>query len=138
MLQESLLAFENRNKNREPLVRIMGRIVLIDTKVSSLEDNPFNLLPGSTYYVCYVEPLKLRGIKKRAAALAANSASASASVVTVKTESGDAVGDASLEGTSQAVKGLSLQDPATVGEGAKEGGRVPTPSSATGPSGTKG
>lgn len=150
-MQESLQAFENRNKNREPLVRIMGRIVLIDTKVSTLEDNPFNLLPGSTYYVCYVEPLRLRGIKKRAAALPAPvNTSTDSAVAGVKAEAGDATSQAAAEGDAglDALKGLSLQNPtAPVSEAeagkkgdnevGKEGGKVPTPSSSAGAGGTK-
>lgn len=124
----------------------MGRIVLIDTKVTTLEDNPFNLMEGSTYYVCYVEPLKLKGMKKRAAALAAPARSTAASV---KAESVEAVGEVAAEGgTAQAaVAGLSLHHPtsATASEGdargkeaGKEVGKALTPSSAAGTSGRKG
>jgi hypothetical protein len=141
-LQESLNAFEARNKNREPLVRIMGRIVLIDTKVSTLEENPYNLLPGSTYYVCYVEPLRLRGVKKRALALAtstpslstvgqveSNAASIAAAGASTGASAAPAVTGAEVgtegQGQEQARKGLSLQHPTVMTPGGKEGGKVP-------------
>jgi hypothetical protein len=142
LLQESLNAFEARNKNREPLVRIMGRIVLIDTKVSTLEENPYNLLPGSTYYVCYVEPLRLRGVKKRALALATSTpslstagqaestavpiaaAGASTGAFTAPAVTGAEVGTEG-QGQEQARKGLSLQHPTVMSPGGKEGGKVP-------------
>jgi hypothetical protein len=150
-LQESLQAFEARNKNREPLVRIMGRIVLIDTKVSTLEENPYNLLPGSTYYVCYVEPLKLKGVKKRAAAALASVGSPShTSVVTGaaggtplskggnegvasnKASPGSPSADVgtgaavATEGTPASTRTLSVEHPSVaggvLGEGGGEGG----------------
>jgi hypothetical protein len=139
-LQESLNAFEARNKNRDPLVRIMGRIVLIDTKVSTLEENPYNLLPGSTYYVCYVEPLKLRSVKKRALAPATSTPSLSTAPIAAAGGSTSmfsapaATGHGAATGTAagkvaqaQGVpdKGLSLQHPTVMSPGGKEGGKVP-------------
>jgi len=42
----------------------MGRIVLIDVKTAVIDDNPYNLVIGCQYNICYVTCLKPDDIKK--------------------------------------------------------------------------
>eukprot|EP01032_Pedospumella_encystans_P013316 gene13316-15338_t len=43
LAQDSLASFQARSKNKEQRPHIMGRIILIDTKTASLDENPYNL-----------------------------------------------------------------------------------------------
>mmetsp|Transcript_15829 Transcript_15829/g.17143 ORF Transcript_15829/g.17143 Transcript_15829/m.17143 type:complete len:351 (+) Transcript_15829:126-1178(+) len=45
------------NQSGKERSRILGRIVLIDTHVTSGEFNPYQLPIGTVFYICYVEPL---------------------------------------------------------------------------------
>jgi len=113
LAEESLQAFEARAKNKEPRAHIVGRIVLIDSHVTSINENPFNLPMGTEYFLCFVEPLSRRTVKKKPVP---SSTSTSTSTTYMAVADGCTPGGKGGSGTKepQTPSSSHLEDPSVV------------------------
>lgn len=59
LAKESLDIFLAKDKQRggRDRSRILGRIIFIDSHITSADENPYHLTLGTLYHICYIEPL---------------------------------------------------------------------------------